>query len=987
MRPTAAIPYVPARPPGFALVATVLVLAAIALLSVGLFTVMRYEVAVVGAHERSFRAELAAESGLAAAANKLAMATEDDLSVVFTKESENGTPVLVAVRPSSDRTRWEVVPLVSGGWTPEGPTSLADLPKPPVPGAKEATEVPVMPWQGLEGKRGVQTVGWQAMPEAAAGGHTLRYAYWIEDLQGYVDGGTAGNQDGKGKLHARSGPGDASAPGLAADPATRTKALPSRLRDVALYALDPDAAEDDRSSTGLDDRVLENRENAVTEGTLLALLGGDGRRATETGHSVDPKLAALEAGLAIGRLPYEEAALVPFVTGKDGTPVLRKPGTAMLDLNQWLERGESDAIPAFADAIRKNLPEFEGGRKGGFPEDYLQTLAAGARDYADKDTEPTVSATYRGLDGQPAITEQYLRFKWDKIDRRDGRVFAVFSITPFVELWNPTNIPVSGTFQLSFEANMLFNVGVASYSFTGPPAAASDPEICAPTPEESDGLFWCPPVDVGDSTWILPQGGPAGPIQPNEYRFYQLETYQFAFDAGPSSVYLPSKLSFPEDLTSSYHFRWNGKLVDAPLGRLKRLTMTLNYPGNSASSCYQQHRGTFPGHSYRPAGYLNNMGDPRIARYIAAPQDPNAWPGNGNPGRRTIRWNIFEDGTNEVYSRVKPSEWPDGGHDSSFGAPVVIPDDRRLSPDDARFYNGAPAVEPDKAPQRISNRGRFTSATELGHVYDPVMWNQGLDIDTRTTSVLHQIDTNATASPSHGGGNTLRIGRPEHPMFDSAGLRASRLLDVFFAGATDRGVTSGFRLVDGHINLNTAGPDALRALAVGPLLQDPVIGKVVAEETPSLDKQTTPQTIGTPTTKRPADKLVDAIIRHRQTYGPFQSPSELAEVKLADGTPAFGNLKAYKLERSKLVAGKWTPGVDWSDAAAEELFARMFNGATVRSRNFRVFVVGEVVGANGQVVARRARMAHLFLDPGTHRPTEPLAKGYPRPIVTYSRDL
>ena len=54
---------------------------------------------------------------------------------------------------------------------------------------------------------------------------------------------------------------------------------------------------------------------------------------------------------------------MPFVTGKDGTPVLKKPGTAMLDLNEWLERGESDAIPAFADAIRKNLPEFEDGRK------------------------------------------------------------------------------------------------------------------------------------------------------------------------------------------------------------------------------------------------------------------------------------------------------------------------------------------------------------------------------------------------------------------------------------------------------------------------------------------------------------------------------------------------------------------------------------------------------------------------------------------------
>ena len=506
------------RSSGFALVATVMVLAAIALLCVGLFTVMRYEVAVVAAHERSFRAELACESGLAEAANKLAMATQSDLSVVFTKESESGTPILIAAKPTEDKSRWEIVPLVSGSWRPNIPTTLANLPKPPVAPAASASEVPVLPWQGTIAKKGAQTVESTTMPGAADGKNTIRYAYWIEDLQGYVDGQTAGNKLGADGAHKRSGPKDLAAPGLAADAtASADEAKPSRLRDVALYALDPDSTEDDGGTT-LDDQVMENRKNALTDGTLMSLLGGDGKRVPATGKFVNPKLDALEEALTVSRQPYEEAALVPLIIGRDGTPVLKKPGTVMVDLNDWLTKTESEAISSFAEQIKTNLPDFESGRKGGFPEKYLETLAAGTRDYADTDTEPTVSDTYRGLDGQPCITEEYLRFKWENIERKDGRVYAIFSLTPFVELWNPTNAPMKGTFQLSFESNMNFTVGVGSFSFTGQPSpAASDATMCAPTPVQAEGLFWCPAVDVGDPTWILPRsGGRTGDLQPNE---------------------------------------------------------------------------------------------------------------------------------------------------------------------------------------------------------------------------------------------------------------------------------------------------------------------------------------------------------------------------------------------------------------------------------------------------------------------------------------
>jgi len=39
---------------------------------------------------------------------------------------------------------------------------------------------------------------------------------------------------------------------------------------------------------------------------------------------------------------------------------------------------------------------------------------------------------------------------------------------------------------------------------------------------------------------------------------------------------------------------------------------------------------------------------------------------------------------------VLPSEWPDGGHDSDFGAIAFVTTDERVNPDDPRFLTGVP---------------------------------------------------------------------------------------------------------------------------------------------------------------------------------------------------------------------------------------------------------------------------------------------------------
>ena len=99
-----------------------------------------------------------------------------------------------------------------------------------------------------------------------------------------------------------------------------------------------------------------------------------------------------------------------------------------------------------------------------------------------------------------------------------------------------------------------------------------------------------------------------------------------------------------------------------------------------------------------------------------------------------------------------------------------------------------------------------------------------------------------------------------------------------------------------------------------------------------------------------ADAIADGIIQAR----PFASPSELAHIRDGNGEPLFGNPQLHAPNDN----------LQWSDPAAEELFARMYQSSGVRSRNFRVWLVGQAIGPDGKVTAVERRAVTLFVDPG-----------------------
>jgi hypothetical protein len=199
------------------------------------------------------------------------------------------------------------------------------------------------------------------------------------------------------------------------------------------------------------------------------------------------------------------------------------------------------------------------------------------------------------------------------------------------------------------------------------------------------------------------------------------------------------------------------------------------------------------------------------------------------------------------------------------------------------------------------------------------------------------ITSSTTSDANYGGGMTLRIGRPEFTRFDQPGLRAWQLLDLFHT--TNRVNSRGL------ININTASRDVLRALGAGVLLnRDPNLLDVNGNAMAALYP---------PFQSKQADLFADAVIAAR----PLLSTAQLAGIKTAGATPVpfFGNPDVWPSPSPQ-------PS-EWNDSGTEEYFAKVFPLTTVRSRNFRVFVTGQSLDRNGNVLATVSKVFQVFLQP------------------------
>src|SRR5205807_7217054 len=86
-----------------------------------------------------------------------------------------------------------------------------------------------------------------------------------------------------------------------------------------------------------------------------------------------------------------------------------------------------------------------------------------------------------------------------------------------------------------------------------------------------------------------------------------------------------------------------------------------------------------------------------------------------------------------------------------------------------------------------------------------------------------------------------------------------------------------------------------------------------------------------------------------------------------DGTrPFFANPAEWAGETS---GGNPISPTEWNDSGREELFSKMLNLTTLRSRNFRIFITGQSLDKNGKVLSTISKQFQVFLKPTRNPPT------------------
>jgi hypothetical protein len=534
-------------------------------------------------------------------------------------------------------------------------------------------------------------------------------------------------------------------------------------------------------------------------------------------------------------------------------------GKPKVNLNANLSAAGGQRI---AEAIQRNLPNFATQRAGGMaPGNYVNLVAANIVDYADANSTPAAVGSQAGNEPAVYLNEIFDRYLWSESIDEAGEWSVRIEITTYMEFWNPTDQNVQGALRVEVDATgLVVSVNGADQNLAAEP-------------------------------WLLEENVN---FRPNEYQILEMSR-EVVLPWGPTRPPANATLPLPE-AEVNYAVSLDNAQVDKSVAGsgLERTESTAglrfnqpNWKGNAMVADSDL--------------ALGRVGDPRMNTLIAYQRRGHTYINRTSWGGR----NLMRELADRTFGEVK--KWHDGTFitNSPPGAEATTPTE--LPPALA-----AGVVYYSNAPVKFNNSGAFSNIVELGNVFDPIQWSVDL------TGTDH-ISTGASANALSGGGNSLRIGRPEHPRFTNDGRRASQLLDLFTVGPTNASGVS-FNRIPGRINLNTAGTNALRALVAG----------VYHRNDPAL----------TPTANlvvpvNAVNAFVSAVQRFR-TERPFLSTSQLA--LLATNSSATSWPSNAVFGNRALVGAN-----EWNDSAAEEWFSRIYALSTTRSRNFMVYAVGQTV--------------------------------------------
>lgn len=897
----------PSRPSqdGSALISTLLVITVLTIIIIAFLQSMSLERKTARSYLNRYKASLAAEAGEADAISVLLRGGTnlDTYSITETNFSSSPTarpPTLFLSVPSENNDQTvKYTPLVSGGNPDIPPKPMGTLPSEEETFVSETEATETEP---------------QLPPYISDYYDTLPEARWVylKDEEGEnVSRYCYWVEDLQGRLDAQLigntlGAGSTHRRGYALG----TGEHDNQVGEIGLFTFFDSKLQTDSGGTDAQ-KILENREKLLTGDTIKQLVSQV--KGTET--DADDPLRYFYYGLG-----YENAEpdLIPYGYG------FVNAGLPKMALNQVVPEGGNETVTRIAEVIDTNLPNFAEDRRGGMnAQVYSKNLAASIIDYADPDNQSTTDGvTYRGMDSFPLIRQWFRSHSYSKTNNS-----ATFILHYWVEVWNMSDKSISGTIRFVPNTTVSTSVGGKRVDFSSEPTSST----------------------LGDKSVTL---------LPNEKKVIDLGINVYTFN---TTTIPPSNGTYNQDTGSNYQFFWQDAKNDATGFQLVDRSIAGIYgPSKSYAQSSPEWYYSIPSLTHRISSsqFLDgSIGDPRATFFINALQDQSAYGTRACVGGRTRR-NGLEGRT---YGEVRPSFWPDPGFDEDL----------------AKFVGGeskpptavAPTpTHPDWAMAHYGNYNdsEFRSITELGNVYDFGQWRQyggqesQSNLDGTVQKGLSDITNTAVPDNRYGGGYTLRIGRPEFSRFDNpeglsdgepgyrARARSTDLLGIFSTEPTHS--------TRGLVNINTASRDVLRALGAGITMTSPEWDRGVGGDPNPYTSYSVPEAIYGPSKEAAADLFADAVINNR----PFYSQHELAyRLKVP---PDQSSTVKELLWGNPNVWPSGKPTV-WRDAAAEEYLRQIYDLVTVRSRNFRIHVTGQVLGPKGNVISTSRRIADVYLQP------------------------
>ena len=961
------------RAAGFALIATLLVLTAVSLLCVALFTMMRYEVATVGAHDRQFRADLGVESGMNAAVQQIhAFLTRDDVggaaftTWAYTGNNRGSHLALTAGRPDKTSPTSTWLDATNTQW-------LGTVTDPDVLWNKLAAGDPAVVDMNANGRicgdKRPLPAEWRELV-ARPDDLLTRYAVWVDDETSRLDLGliagktrTAGEAANEIPIFADKS--------LAPPPGNRKPWLTSQTARLYLGGTGNLTAADDFLTTvhGQNYRVIQWAPPATSSSDAPAR--GRARRNLNWKGLADSSVGA----------DTRVATLANWIT--TGAPGFYRYGAPSF----W-PAGSSDLAPNFQTPLADVTPHKF------IRDNQIATIAASIIDYVDADTVPTQPSwlaakavhlptptetdrrflnefplpEYFGADRCARINE--MQIIWNCAGAADGYKARAnvtrtaigagiweytIPVTWRFEIWNMDKYPIPAT---SYAIRTFF-----MQQIRGPAFGSLDAE---PIPETSEPVF------------LLNNGSPIT-FAANEVRTFDITvTYKRTsnldrgttwrdFCEGPATNKAGELVN--SDNEPDGHERQAHVLVEADTGKWIHATtykQMMESPPDGVCSSGIGSAGPSEG---------NKINDPRMEPLRSYMLDTTTGtdllyhdgerdgagnkPGaigtvNNNAGSKKFNYQDF-------------ARWIDRPKFTSLTAPLEGV--TRIG-NTAASSGGAAGVEAN----------RFFSVGELGRIFDPGWVHpQGRGGNDTGAFAYHR----GCRSPFHGGG-TLRVGQSDGmeklaanswnvtDLFDTDPSPKSELDDEEFTSALTRG----------RVNVNVpkslaTGRSVLETLFALPTLNDGAPGENLVG---GIDAPLLVRKIEARLAKNGANGVGGTITTWKQCR-PFFSVGEMSEL------PIWEDPKFYK-DAVTAVSGQ-PAGLNRGDAGREEPFARAAALVTTFSHCYRIYVtssVGRRVSSGSFVeAARKTRQFTVLFEADFESGTGKLLKVRPR--ILASKDL